>query len=402
MITPVSDPTDHPRHPFVAWLINYSKGNPLKVLSGTAFTFGSLLLASFFWDIGELPQLDMPSLSPLVITIAAGGLALILSLVAPPMAGWLLARSSSDAPSWQSDLWSVLIYVAPGIGFSSLLWASSNRADFWESGSKFAGFLLIFSGALLAVLRVWTLRGSIPAWPARICAWATLAGYSILQTVLMACLVSTSVVIVGSQSQAVEGQNASIVLWTLYACGLGALAIRVKSLEVIRIILAVGFLVAIVLMIGTGEMTSISKVLLNKVGWGNYPAKMFVTDRGCALLNRNSAHVVCKIEKAEGGNLVCPVMVRSRVGTPNYLAISPFTSSGNWPNRENAFRVSIPREDVIALDRISALKKSEQPMGSRDTQNPATRLVSPGGAQEKWLTDQCGPISGPSSVAIGP
>jgi hypothetical protein len=137
--------------------------------------------------------------------------------------------------------------------------------------------------------------------------------------------------------------------------------------------------------------------MLKKTGWGYYPAKLFVTDRGCDILNRSTGRVVCKLEKAAGGNLVCPVIVRSRIGTPHFLSVASFTTSGNWPDRERAFNVSLPKEDVIVSQRIADLTKSKQPR-AHSMRNPATHLFPQSGEQGQWMVDQCGPVAGEDSI----
>ncbi|XAH25331.1 hypothetical protein AAFF27_09105 [Xylophilus sp. GW821-FHT01B05] len=394
-----------PTRPFAAlitWLADYFKQNPFKVLSTAVLIFGSFLLVPVFWGIGELPQLDVPSMLPLLGTIALGGLLLIFFLAAMPMAGGWLTRSKPNAPAWQSDWWSVLIYVVPGISVSLLLWASITWFQFWEGRAGYVATLLMTLGPVLAGVRMWTLRRSISSRTTLISEGGTLAWNSFVLTVLTAYLVVASLLIVLPESQAVSDLAATIVLWTVYASVVTILVVRIKALEVISIVLASAFLAAILLLVGTGGMTSISKAMLQKAGWGNYPAKLFVTDRGCDILNRSTGHLVCKTENAAGGNLVCPVVVRSRIGTPNFLFVSSFTSSGGWPNREKVFNVSLPKEDVIVPQRIAELKASKQPLDGRSTQDPVTYLVPQSNERGQWMMAQCGPAAGDNSPDISP
>jgi len=398
MTVPISPNPTRPFTTFAAWLVDNFKQNPFKVLGTATLTFGSFLLVPVFWGIGELPQLDVPSMLPLLGTIAVGGFVLTFFLASMPIAGGLLARSKPTAPAWQSDWWVALIYVAPGICISLLLWASMNWVSFWEGSVGYAAVLLTALGPLLAAVRMSMLRRLVPDRAKAISEWATLAWNAVVLTALSGYLVITAIQIVAPESLTVGDLTATLALWTVYASAVTMLAVRIKSVEIIRVMLVGAFLVATILLVGTGGMTSISKLMLKKAGWGNYPAKLFVTDRGCDILNRSSGHVVCKPEKAAGGNLVCPVIVRSRIGTPNFFFVSSFTSSGNWPDRERALNVSLPKEDVIVSQRIDELKKTTQPVGTRDTQNPATHLVPQSGEQGKWLMNQCGNM--PAAISM--
>ena len=313
-------------------------------------------------------------------------------LASMPIAGGMLARSRPDAPAWQSDWWLVLIYVLPGICVSLVLWATMTWPSVWEGSARYAAVLLMALGPFLAAIRIWGLRRLMQKRKTALSEWATLAWNAVVQTALSGYLVITAIQIVVPESLTVGDLNTTLVLWTVYASVVIVLAVRLKSVEMIRVMLVMALVVATILLVATGGMASISKAMLKKAGWGNYPAKLFVTDRGCDILNRSSGYVVCKPEKAAGGNLVCPVIVRSRIGTPNFFFVSPFTPSGNWPDREKALNVSLPKEDVIVSQRIAELTKSSQPIGTRDTQGPATHLVSQSGEQGRWMMNQCGNI----------
>lgn len=392
MTVPILPSPARPFTTFTAWLVDYFKQNPFKVLTTATLAFGFLLLVPVFWGIGELPQLDVPSMLPLLGTIAVGGFLLTFFLASMPIAGGLLARSKPNAPVCQSGWWLVLIYVLPVICISLLLWASMTWFSFWEGSVGYVVVLLMALGPFLAAVRMWVLRRLIPDRTRAISEWAMLAWNAVVVTALSGYLVVTAIQIVVPESLTVGDLTATLVLWTVYASVVTVLSVRIKSMEIIRVMLVMAFLVATIFLVGTGGMTSISKAMLKRTGWGNYPAKLFVTDRGCDILNRSSGHVVCKPEKAAGGNLVCPVIVRSRIGTPNFFFVSPFTSPGNWPDRERALNVSLPKEDVIVSQRIAELTKSAQPIGTRDTQDPATHLVPQNGEQGRWMMSQCGNI----------
>lgn len=232
--------------------------------------------------------------------------------------------------------------------------------------------------------------------------WATIAWSAVVLSALMAYLVITSVTIMVPESRTVEDLSLTILLWTVYACAVTVCAVRIRATEMVRLLVASALFVAVVLLAATGGMTSISKAMLKKTGWGNYPAKLFVTDRGCDILNRSTGRELCKPEKGAGGHLVCPVMVRSRIGTPNFFSFSPFTSSGKWPDLEKAVNASLPKEDVIVLQRIAALATSEPPKGVHAGQNLVTHFASQDGAQGLWLAEQCGQVPPGDSVSAAP
>lgn len=393
----MAEPTPQsPARPFtalIAWFAEYAKQNPFKVLSTSTLAFGCFLLVPVFLGIGELPQLDVASMLPLLGTIAVGGVVLIVILAGIPVAGGLLARSQPNAPVWRSDGCAVLIYVLPGIGMALFFGVFINWPAYWEGRSEWAIFLWMAFGPVgLAGVRIWTLCRSSKAKIGWISEWAILAWNSFALTALTTYLVGISIVIVSSESQTMRDLYIAIAAWTVYASVVTIVAVRVKTTEIIRIMLAFALFVTIVLLAATGGMTSISKAMLKKTGWGNYPAKLFVTDRGCDIFNRSTGRELCKQGKGAGGHLVCPVMVRSRIGTPNFFAFSSFTSSGKWPDPEKAVNVSLPKEDVIVLQRIELLANPKKPTDTHAVQSPAAHFVPQAGEQGRWLQEQCGQI----------
>lgn len=94
-------------HALGEWSFQHARDNPVRSLTTAALVFGTLLLVPVFLDIGELPQLDVPTLLPLLATIAIGGLIGLASLVALPLAGGFVARFAPGSPRWTADGWAL-------------------------------------------------------------------------------------------------------------------------------------------------------------------------------------------------------------------------------------------------------------------------------------------------------
>lgn len=374
-----------------AWLVNYTTQNPFKVIGTGTLTFGSLLLAPVFFGVEEMPQLDGPSLVPLLTVIAIGGLLVTLTLVAMPATAGLIARSNAGGSKWQSDWPTVFVHLVPGATATLLMWSAItdvNRSEpFWP---WLVGIFVLCPGlAVLRVLRVRRARSRSdvatfwePMW--------TLTANSLMVTALMAYLVITSTKIVLPEARSFDEITLSMGLWAVYACLITGASIRTKNAKTLLGVMAVAPLVAIGILVCTGGWTSISKAMLRKAGWADYPARLFVSDRGCEILNRSSGMEVCRKEQPNGPHTVCPVLVRSRVGTPNFFSFQPFTESGGWPRPANGVAASLPREDVIHQQRIKPLRGGSVKVAEELTTSPATFLATLHGDQAQWMQIECG------------
>lgn len=373
---------------FATWLVNYTTQNPFKVIGTGTFTFGSLLLAPVFFGVEEMPQLDGPSLVPLLTVIAIGGLLVTLTLVAMPATAGLIARSNAGAPMWQSGWKTVFVHVIPGLNVISLMWLAFNDIlPFEPLGLWIVGAFALCP--LYAFIRVLDALST----PKRAGFWenvGTLTVNSMMVTALMAYLVIISTQVVLPEAKSMSGIGSSMALWAIYACVMTAASIRVMTTKGLFGWMAVAPVAAVIILVGTGGWTSISKAMLRKTGWADYPARLFVSDRGCEILNRRVGMEVCRKELPNGPHTVCPVFVQSRIGTPNFFSFQPFKESGGWPRLADGVEASLPREDVIHQRRIKVLPGNSDNAPGAQENTPATFLTSLSGQQAQWIQTECG------------
>lgn len=124
--------------------------------------------------------------------------------------------------------------------------------------------------------------------------------------------------------------------------------------------------------------------------------KMVVTNEGCTYLNKAAGgRIVCRVDPDDKTAVVCPAVLRSRIGSPFFIGLSAYDEDGHWPQLHPPKRleaIAIPKSAVPSwtqLARTTPLKPATASSGAIVTYLDAQD-------QGAWLREQCGPS--PSSV----
>lgn len=184
------------------------------------------------------------------------------------------------------------------------------------------------------------------------------------------------------------------MLWCL-ACNMG-----MSRPENARIGALLGACVVsiVVLIIFTNNGMAIPKAVMRALGLGELPVALVVTKAGCQHLNQASGQVVCKIQPHEKSALVCPVMLRSRIGSPYFIGLSPYTAQGAWPADALPARtatVALLKSEVLGWSRIEPKlaenKACDSAPPSAKTSTAQQAVVTHLCADEKiaWMQAQC-------------
>ena len=139
-----------------------------------------------------------------------------------------------------------------------------------------------------------------------------------------------------------------------------------------------------------GASAILMAVAIVGLGLGEIPVRMVVTRAGCDYLNKAAGNqVVCRIEAGDSTAIVCPAMLRSRIGSPFFIGLSAYEEDGRWPQLHPPKRleaIAIPKADVPSWSQLArAAAKAPQSAASGT-------IVTYLAAEDRgaWLRAQCG------------
>ena len=368
--------------------IRHAKLHPVQSATRGTLAFGTILLGTVFWDIGELPQVDIASVVPLLATVALGGLLITVSLAMFGLAGGVIARFSFSVPSSINERWVLATYLLPGLMVGASLSVYALAYPTWSSYNSSIPGVLTLVGPLMAALVIFPKRRSFAGWTKAVSAWVSLAWNSAALAAIASLLFVNALPATTHPKNSIKIFGVALALWACYFGGLVFFARRIQRPQHIGRFLAGALVAASLVMAATGAWTAVAQAMVKKIGWGNTTAKLFLTDRGCEMFNRTVGEEVCRLKPGAKAQYVCPVLVRSRIGTPVFVSVSPFSTQGGWPNHEKLRHVSLPKEDVIVVQPISATRGLTAYGLPRD--GLVTYLDLPAGKKGNWLVEQCG------------
>lgn len=362
--------------------------HPFRVGVQVTSTFGVVLLAMIFWDIGEMPQVDVASIGPLLGTIALGGLAVTAALSLFAIVGGVVARFAFTVPQTIGDRWVLANYLVP----ASLVAASlSIYALAYPKWPKYNGSIsgwLTATGPAMAVAVVLLRRRALSDWKEAAKALLALGWNSAALTVIASLLLVNVMPAVTYERSSIRLLGIAFALWAIYFAVFVASARRIQEPHQVGTFMVWALAAAMLVMSASGGWMAVAHLMVKRIGWGNIPAKMYVTDRGCEILNRSVGQVVCQRQTGSQAQYVCPVWIRSRIGSPVFVSVSAFSPAGAWPHHEKFRDVSLPKEDVIVVQRIRP--KAAELTEVKSPDDPVTHLVVPPGGKGQWLSEQCG------------
>jgi hypothetical protein len=361
---------------------------PVKVGLQATSMFGVALLAMVFWDIGEMPQVDGASIGPLLTTIAFGGFAVAAALAMFAVAGGAVARFSFTVPAEIDDRWVLATYLLPASMVAASLSIFALAYPAWEKYPRSLPGWLAAVGPVMAAGIVFHRRKEFSGWKQTGVAWLALGWNSAALTVIGSLLLVNMLPATTYERSSIRLLGAAFALWAIYFAVLVAFARRIETPHQVSAFMVWAFVAAMAVMSASGAWMSVAHAMVKRIGWGNVPAKLFLTNRGCEILNRSVGHDICHLQPGASAQYVCPAWVRSRIGTPVFLSVSPFSPSGAWPDHDSLRHVSLPREDVLVVQRISS--KQRLPDEGLAHDGIATYLDLPAGKKGRWLVEQCG------------
>lgn len=432
--TPSSDPTpsgpsvDKPTSPESAkptessWWGASFKAAPFRAISLLTLTLGGLMLLMFFVRLGTVPDLDLASTTASMAAVAVIGLLLVTFIGGSTIAAGLMTRTLVGEGRQQGlrPLDFVLLAL-PGLLTVTGLIATVYKLISWPVNV----ILWIGLGTMLVAqaarhCATWHAEGGSKPY-----AWIwPLFGRVGVAFVWFALDVFAFLTLYAFWPTERDATSFSIVLivWALLCSSLNAAMVlwpnRTRLEEAIGIVLLsiLGFLGLSAL---SENWTGVPVAAVRALGLGEQAVGVVVTAAGCDTFNKVArGQVVCQLDSEHKTGWVCPVVLRSRIGSPYVFELTSFDAHGNWPAQARSSpsdsdtsrvlkRIQIAKEDVKSWPSIDALKVNDDARRSTavavDSLRVLTyldqRLLNENDIQRKWLVRQCGSSSGVATAA---
>lgn len=316
----------------------YVSENPLKFVSTSILLWGLGLLLIFFLRIQYMPEVNLESVSSVLYAVAVLGLVIsaytMLALVAPGMA----LASVKDSFGRYAKPHLVCISIS-----AALIWVLQLLQQFDVSTFSLLGNILISFGIGLvfpgiAVLYSRKIRSSwVHAAPAPAHAWSPQVNFftaywmSVVVTafifgVLMLSLMFIVIIGMGGDIRTASNELAvlQLVLLVLLIVG-SALAIGLsQSSDRVKIAFFVAPTLLFIILVVTGSFSSIPAMAMKALGQGEISnARIAVTGSTCREINQTLGQRVCAEAEEDDIVAICPVMIKSRIGSQVVLDFAP-------------------------------------------------------------------------------
>ncbi|MCX7278136.1 MAG: hypothetical protein NTZ15_12575 [Burkholderiales bacterium] len=196
-----------------------------------------------------------------------------------------------------------------------------------------------------------------------------------------------------------------LVGWTAWCYASNVAVAWMKKVNILAIVglCIAASLVALLAIAGNGA--GFPRAIVGVLGLGAVPVAMVLTSEGCDHLNKAAGgRAVCRVEPGEKTAVVCPAVLRSRIGSPLFVELSPYEENGRWPQLrppERLAAIAIPKVEVPSWSQLAPMRAGSAQMP------PAAGVIvtylDPADKGE-WMRTQCGasPVASTASSPKSP
>jgi hypothetical protein len=387
------------------WLAGEDSSRLIKTASFLVPLVGGVLILLFVISIGQLPSLDLTGSIALLTAVALFGLAIIGCIGGATVLPALLEISIGDGSDRKRRTLYLLLSSVPAwltLAFLLVLWLF----DHYKLMSIVPSSATFISSVLaLAILcgagicwhqtrrtssskagsrweRTWTLAVTSLYWTYISMVWS--ASFGATSYFIYYLSADPSVpwwqrVFVG----AVWLLTCMAINSAIAGAGTGKAAMR-------GAVVAVGL--ALVPLLLTKSLTDLSGLVLNRLGLADLQVRLVVTEEGCNILNSAvRGGPVCAVDPATKLASVCPVVLKSRIGSPYRLDFYPLGPDGRWPAAVTPQSVPLSEQYVKSWP---SLDTSPRPISIRSVPDQATGLPLTASkarnkAETDWIDAKC-------------
>jgi hypothetical protein len=399
-----------------AWWMARLREHPFKTASMTVLTVGGLMLLMLFAHIGSLPDLDLAGATATLAAVALIGLAVCICFAGSTLFAGLMLRDEEAIGSHLRGFWSVVVLIVPGLSMViglAIKWGLDPRG----STPGWIWWLPVIGSAVLIAVRLWRMarRGDIECPETgrigRVVWWAVKAGGFFAVGCVWTAVAVLALLTLTALFPSSEGQSyflLRLVVWTAACYAINVLVLIVRREKAMLASLIFGSIGLVMLVALSGNWPGIPIAAARGLGLAEMPVGLVVTRKGCAIANLAArGQTVCRASGSEDLALICPVMLRSRIGSPVVVELSAFDRSGAWPNRDAASRrapVQIPKSEVLSwpgIDLLRAPAQSGSPASAASAVASYLDASAFTAAQRAWMSQQCGPVPAAGAASGG-
>lgn len=406
------------------------KAAPFKALSLLTLTLGGLMLLMFFVRLGTVPDLDFASTTASMAAVAVLGLLLMTFVGGSTIAAGLMTRAMFvDGRQQKLEVVDLVLFALPGLLTAVGLIATSNEANGWSLIAMVCFGLVILP--FLQLLRHGVSQApngkgdtqrhdQSKSWPGSLGLFLRL----VVAFIWLGSCVFAFLTLYDFWPTEREGASFRVVLilWIALCAVLNASMVLWSNKT--RLEEAVGIaLLSIAGLFGLSALsenwTGVPVAAVRALGLGEQAVGVVVTAVGCDTFNKAArGQVVCQLDNDNRTGWVCPVILRSRIGSPYVFELTSFDASGNWPvhapsGRSDSGtsrvlkRIQIAKEDVKSWPSIDAFRMKDDGRSSTPISVDSTRvltyldqrLLKVNETQRRWLARQCGSTNGEATAA---
>ncbi len=393
----------------------WSLEQPLSILSVLAKAIppiGGLLVLLFFVTIKHFPDLDLSGSIALLWAVAVVGSVIVLFIGLGAMLPSLM-ELASERPKEKSDRhaaqqllctlpgWLVLLFFL----FRSNGWLHVSVLEWSNDRLMFILICMsIIAGGVIARKESASnaALGTPPQAKKNMRCMGTCL-YLAAACVVWAATLAFATIFILSMGD-IEGASpihlaAASVAWLVFVMAMNAQVIRAGTAKSLLKGIAIVIIAFLGLLVILGNLSGLAVGVLKTLQQSDLPVRLVVTEEGCDILNKAVREgSVCEIRSGEKLAVVCPVLLRSKIGSPFLVEFAPLSADGRWPSNKGRQPVQIPRDYVRSWPLLD-LKQANAVGETNPKATPSTILswiTTSTSAEKAWLDKACGaPGSGP-------
>jgi hypothetical protein len=362
------------------WWLQLMRQHPVKSATTIAFVLGGTMLMMFFGHLQELPDLDLSSSAATLWALAVmGGLVSIFLLALPLLPGFEL-RMDEPGRAWKRHFAHQLAVSIPPLAALTVVMMG---IGLHTSVEPWAFWPLLVSGMAWTAIdtrRPHIIRAASEAGEPAPTTWAiAFQMVSGMFTWTLTLFCGFTFLTALYRPSETDGWPLILVilgqLGLLYVAALAGTTLDWrKERAAIAGLAAATFILPALL---SGNVTGIAVGAVRALGLGERPARLVVTANGCDVINKAAGQRVCEVAEGQTTTVVCPVILKSRIGSPYFVELSPLNAEGTWPERKQHPLIPIAKADVLSWPRID-LSNQKTAMAEADeaASAPADRKVS--------------------------
>jgi|GEM_PF-4575544 len=380
----------------VLWWLQQAKERPLATAGTVVSTVGGIVLLMFFCQLGEIPELDLAGASAVLMAVAAVGFVLSASLTGCALAAGLILRGNEPKANELRTPKAMFSLALPG--WLSTLAVSCYLA--WNPKGDIPNWVFAFPFVLMAVFACiyafLKTKTGVDNEVVKNGGWTKFGrGFGYLAISYFWLLTAASAFITLFAMYPRDGDNNGflfgLVLWTTWCYFSNVILVKVMKVNTLALMAGCCAISLVILLSVSGNWAGLPIAVVRVLGLGEIPVALVLTAEGCDHLNKAAGgRQVCRVEAGEKTATVCPAVLRSRIGAPFFIELSPYDEKGYWPQMHPPTRlaaIAIPKSEVPSWSRLTPMSAKEA-SGSRASDTVVTYLDP--SAEGSWVYKQCG------------